>query len=184
LYNDAAPAKVGQGTIVREVYFYAVDETLPGLSLTPVCDIEQVKAELIQFCALFDAWELVTELVKTEWNLGLTDATGALVAGPLSNTKKNAFHGHVRQLIAQRIPRYHWLAPLPGTTPPLIADFQVLASVVPAELEQAELVAELRSPYREQTAARYSAYMGRVGTPDFTQEQIDGWLAQSLMIFQ
>lgn len=155
-----------------------------GLSLTPICDIEQSKAETVQFCALYDVWDKIRTLCQTDWQgERLIDSEGNLLPGPLSNTKRGAFNEKVSLLIKQRLPRYHWLAPMPSTQrPPLIADFQVLTSHPLEELGDDQIEAELASPYREQAASRYASYMGRVGTPDFTIDQIETWLAEGARI--
>ncbi len=181
MYTDAVPAKVGQGTIVKDIYFYAIDEARSAISLTPICDLEQSKAEMLQLSALFDAWEIAARLFQGDWGgAGLIDREGKLIPGPLSGTKTKEFNDKVRQLIGQRFPRYHWLAPLPATDRPLLADFQVLTALPIEEVMAQNILTELKSPFREQIAARYASYMGRVGTPDFSKEQIDGWLAQGL----
>lgn len=178
MYSDVIPQTIDQATILEPVYFYGIDEPHPGVVLTPTCDLEQRKADLIQICALFDAWELIAELVRSDWKgIGLVDAAGTRVRGPLSTGKRREFSSQVKQLIGQRFPRYHWLAPVPGRTGnPMLADFQVLTSISMEDLRDARILAGLSSPFAEQLASRYAAYMGRIGTPDFESAQVGAWI--------
>lgn len=169
---------IDQAVLLDVVYFYAIDEARRALVLTPTCDFAQQKCELVQVCAIFDAWETVEHFVRGEWaGLGLVSDSGALVGGPLSKGKFKDFANSMRQLITQRLPRYHWLAPLPGEPRPQLLDFQLVESVSIQEVAGTKIVGELASPFREQVSARYAAYMGRVGTPDFGASEIDGWVS-------
>ena len=164
MYNDSSPTTVDQGVILDSVYFYSLDQHHKGLVLTPACDFAQHKAELVQICALLPANFLVSTLRETVW----------------SKQNRNNVKGQIKNMIKQKFPRYHWLASLPGIIPTLVADFQNIASIPFIEIENTELKAELMSPYREQIPARYAAYMGRVGTPDFDHGDIDEW-AESIV---
>src|SRR5262249_54045789 len=115
------------------------------------------------------------------WNgLGLVNGAGILITGPLSAGKRKDLSNRIRDVIAHKYPRYHWLAPLPTGNVPRIIDFQVMQSLQVSELETESIVAELSSPYREEVAARYSAYMGRVGTPDHSGDQMSAWIDQGI----
>ncbi len=176
MYVDPAPAVLDQGTIVERAYFYAADEERPALVLTPTCDFEQAKAEFVQLCALIDSWELVAALLATDWKkMGLVDDAGARVKTP-GKGKLDELRNNIKQLINQRFPRYHWLAPLPGAKRPLVADFQILTTLTLEDLAHTKILAGLSGPFREQAAARYAAYMGRVGTPDFLGEHVADWI--------
>ena len=48
-------------------------------------------------------------------------------------------------------------------------------SVTLEDLADATILAQLAGPFREQVAARYAAYMGRIGTPDVSGEQNADW---------
>ncbi len=151
------PVRIDQSVIMDGVYFYSTDETGLGLVLTPACDFEQRKVELVQLCLLRDAIQTIEVLIRFDWKgQGLVNSEGNLIPGPLGSTKKSNLCESVRQLIRQRFPRYHWLPPLPGSKRPLIADFQVVASLHDDELKSAAIVAALESPYREAVPARYA----------------------------
>ena len=83
--------------------------------------------------------------------------------------------GKITDIAKQKLPRYHWFTPLEAGGRPFIADFQNTSSLNIHELENLKIVAALASPFREQVPARYAAYMGRVGTPDFSADQLSQW---------
>jgi hypothetical protein len=177
VYSAAVPTQIGQSVILDGVSFYSTDEVTLGIVLTPACDFEQKKVDLVQICQLRDAIETIGLLIRDDWNKsGLVDSNGNPIPGPLSNTKRNDFSEKLRALIGQRFPRYHWLPPLPGSKRPLIADFQNVASLLPEDLESAPIIAGLESPYRESVPTRYAAYMGRVGTPDYPKAEAQEWI--------
>ncbi len=162
MYTSNLPSRIDQSVVLRDIYFYGLDRKEFGFVLTPTptCDFAQDKAELIHLCAMFTAASVIEQLRKTTWE--------KLAPKELKN--------QIKQFITQRLPRYHFFAPLPGMVVPLLADFQVITSLPLRELESLEIVAELESPFREQVPARYAAYMGRVGTPDFLAEDAAKWL--------
>jgi len=165
------------------VYFYGTDETTLGIVLTPACDFEQKKAELIQLCQLRDALDWIAILIQHDWRkLGLLNANGSRIAGPLSVNKTNDLSDKLRSIIGQRFPRYHWLPPLVGSKRPLIADFQSVTSLTQEDLEGAQIVAALESPYREALPTRYAAYMGRVGTPDYPVAHVQEWVDRTIEV--
>ncbi len=181
MYLDKPSGKIDQAVIVESVYFYATDETLPGLVVTPTCDFEHGKCELAHVCAVREVQDKVRQLLGGSWkNLGLVQASGALAAGPIGTTAQKALSNKIHEIAEHRFPRYNWLSPLPGRSAPMIVDFQEMQSVTIEELEGAKVLAELVSPFREEVAARYSAYMGRVGTPDLKDEDVDRWAAECI----
>jgi hypothetical protein len=187
VYAETAPDRVDQSVIIGALYFYAVDEHFPAAILTPACDFEQSKAELVTACALVEAWALISSLVTNDWaNQGFVTDSGLVVPlADLSKGKLKTYRERVSRLIKNQYPRYHWLAPLPGSRTPLVADFQLISALPVDELADARLIAILASPFREELPARYAAYMSRVGTPDHASETVEAWLDASLQaVFQ
>jgi hypothetical protein len=183
VYSAVVPTQIDQSVILEGVYFFGTDETTLGIVLTPACDFEQKKAELVQLCQLRDAFDFIAVLIQHEWKkLGLVDANGNRIAEPLSSGKKKDLSEKLRSIIRQRFPRYHWLPPFVGSKRPLIADFQSVTSLNPEDLEGAHIVAALESPYRESLPTRYAAYMGRVGTPDYPAAHEQEWIDRTIEV--
>ena len=180
MYLAAVPPELGQSTIVDHVPFDTLGEEFRGIVLTPVCDFEQNKVELVQFAAIFDAAELLRGLVEDQLQRDeLVDVAGNFRLDRLNAQARADVRAQVKnklQGIAKRkLPRYHWLQELPGGKP-MVIDFQTTTALRVAQAEALPILAGLRSPYREEVASRYAAYMGRTGTPDFTEAQLEAWL--------
>lgn len=167
-----APPRIDQSVILESVYFYALDDHFRAVVLTPACDLEQGKAELITVAALVNAWDLVAELLATDWvKQGLTEESGRLVdRSRLSSGNQKWLAGQLRRMMKQQFPRYHWISPQTDSDAPFVVDFQIVGCLAMEEVEPITRLGVLVSPYREQLPSRYAAYMGRIGTPDLEPE--------------
>ena len=161
MYESSAPTELDQSVIIDQVYFYALDEERPGVVLNPACDFAQDKAEFVMMCALHNAWDLIRGLLASDWK-------------KIKNQKEAA--NQIKLMIRQRFPRYHWLPPLPGANPPLVADFQTLSTLHLAEVSELPKRAALRSPFREQLPTRFASYMNRIGVPDPAESDVNRWI--------
>lgn len=159
MYATQPAPTVDQSVLVKNVYFYSTDDKRNRVVLTPTCDFAQGKVEYVQICALVEASVFIKNLRKTDWQR--------------SNGKD--LQNKIKDLAKQKYPRYHWLNPPPNLTEPFIVDFQNIATLPIAEVEQLEIIAYLASPFREQLPARYSAYMSRIGTPDQSENDLIRW---------
>lgn len=148
-----AGANWDQGDLAEGVYFPGEDRNLPGLLLTPACDIEQEKVDLWTFVALFDAETLFLGLLERASN------------APLNAKEKRRL---AEDLVKQRLPRYHWLPPFENRAAQ-VADFSNVTSIDVLEAQALPRFASLNSSWREQVPARYVAFMGRVGTQDLDE---------------
>ncbi len=170
MYEPAPPAELQQGVIAREVYFWSVDRFSLGIALTPACDFEQGKVELVTFCSVLDAVPVLSKLLAKD----LADDSGNR-SNRVSKNKLGRVKSAIEQVIKRRWLRFHWLAPLLDSQTPQLVDFTIVTSLPMSEAADLECIAQLRSPYKEEVSARYSAYLGRVGIPDFTEEELSEW---------
>lgn len=132
--------------------------------LTPTCDMvvsegREVKSEYVIIAGC-------TPLTETtegkEWmERGSDNAKKALVAFMKNNKQKGQ-------------PDRHYFIPGTFFLPDLFADFQLIQAVPFATLETFERVASLDSPFAECLLNRFSRYMGRVGTPDVPEADLQG----------
>lgn len=142
--------------------------------LTPECDLQQGKAVTVVFVALFNAEELVMELVASDWaGIGLVEDGKYLTSA--SNSKRKQLDERIKQLQRHHFQRYHWLDEFAGSNGPLVADFQFLSCLPSEFLNTAAPDAMLADPYRSELPARYAAYVGRIGTPDPEEARLAAW---------
>jgi len=133
--------------------------------LTPSCDFAQKKVEEV----LFARCELLTEQREyKEWQASLS--TPKPNEGKLKSLLKNNRERSQPE-------RFYFL---PGTLslPDLLVDFQQLKTLHCKELEEQvqqktwERLASLDSPFTEALLARFTRYLGRLGTPDLDLELV------------
>ena len=168
-----------QGDIVDAVYFAAVDRPLPGVLVTPACDIYQDKVDLWTFVALFPDIDVTRAILHPEarqW--GIAEDESGRLRGLTGNQRIQA-ERRILELVTQRYPRYHWV-PVPiAAHEAYVADFSYVTSVPAEEARRSSTrIARLQSSWREQLPARYVAFMGRVGTADLSSSFLDAHTAR------
>ena len=165
-----------QSDVATGIYFSAFDKKLPAVLLTPACDLDHSKTSFWTFAALFPDIDVAREIAAREApGQGITKGSDGKYL--LSGKKRRALAGKLRDLLLNRYPRFQWLPIQVGGHPAHVADFAQVASVAVEEVKRtAERVASIASSWREQIPARYSAYMGRVGTDDLPESDISSHL--------
>jgi CheY-like chemotaxis protein len=133
--------------------------------LTPACDLAQGKAD---FVVLAEAVPLESFPEYEGWRdaeqAKLADETEASTKAVAAAEKKL-----LRLLSNNRDgkspERWNYLPGVWGL-PDLVVDFQKIVHVPKDQVEAYERVATLDSPYSESLIARFTRYVGRLGTPD------------------
>ncbi|RYY03765.1 MAG: hypothetical protein EOO53_07680 [Gammaproteobacteria bacterium] len=135
--------------------------------LTPACDFAQEKAEHVLLAKiirleehpLFHKWRESIDPSKER-----KEALGAL---------KNLVKGKAGD-------RYKYL---PGTffISDCIVDFQQLRSLTINESEGYEVICSIDNPYREEILIHFSKYFGRIGTPDYSFDEVWGKIENTLL---
>ncbi len=147
--------KPGVGDLFRENTGNGADSW--WLVVTPSCDLEHGKAESVVLAAC---------------DLMQRDARVQAWHGDLeSGNRRRKVSDLVEQKTGGQNDRHLFLPSAP-TIPDLLADFQRLRSVTPAELETMHRVASLVSPFAEAMVSRFTRYFGRVGTDDLDADAI------------
>jgi hypothetical protein len=168
--SEACAKNWDQGDIAGSVFFPLEDDEAPGVLLTPACDIEQQKVEAWTFVEMYRDVDVLDGMLSKVRAKSSQGEDGIYVAG------KDAFgnaENIVRNLLLNKVLRYHWLPVVIGEHRGWVADFQSVTSLPVEAVSQVSRVCRLRSSWREQLCARYSAFMGRVGTPEYEKAQLD-----------
>jgi len=163
-----------QGDIVEAAYFGATDSSLPAVLLTPACDLEHDKVEFWTLVALFPDIEVARAICDAELH-----AWGR-TAESLSGSQRKRLAEKIRDLIHQRFPRYQWLPLDHAGSAGYVADFTLVQSLPADEVRTLGRIGAVESRWREQMAARYAAYLGRIGTDDFTQADVESHVQRLL----
>ena len=152
--------------LAGDIYKENIEEQVKyWIILTPSCDFAQKKVEEV----LFARCELLSEQPEYKaWQSNLANSKS-------NEEKLKAILKNNRQ--KSQPERFYFL---PGTLalPDLLADFQQLKTLQREELEKLiqqelwERVASLDSPFTEALLARFTRYLGRLGTPDLDIDMV------------
>lgn len=164
LHYYVIPPLSGVGPLAGDIYHGKVNQ-YEGywVILTPSCDFPvrngKTKAEWVLFarcillteCAEYISWKGAEEQAK--------------------KTKKNLLEQLVKNNRSTQPERYYYL-PAAFTLPDMIIDFQQTERLDRDQLDKLTRTASLDSPFAEALLARFSRYLGRIGTPDLDNELI------------
>lgn len=117
--------------------------------LTPACDLEQNK---VDFVLLARAVPLTSMSEYQNWATGYSSNAWNKLAPVVTSSKQ----------------RYQFLARFEAI-PDLVVDFEQVLAVSQEDLNSAEPIATLASPFAEALITRYSHFRGRIGMPDLNK---------------
>jgi hypothetical protein len=167
------------------------DNGLENISLavlaTPQCDIHWEKAEYLLFVPAGDFRTSFLKIIDPNDKLDDDSRDGIK---DLSKTKLSDIFNHImRNLNGDYAHRFYYLPPF-GTGQAQFngsyLDFQKIFTLPQekCELLKDSRVRTVRDPYCAQIFSRYVSYFGRIGTPDFSQEDVYSLLENSNLRFQ
>lgn len=175
-----------QGDIVLDATISGQKIDLATL-ITPQCDIVQDNADFFLFVLTTDFKLSFRKIIDPNYNLTEDHIKGLV---ELSKTKltdiiSNIIH-HFNGIYANR---FYYL--LPNDTVgegfnPNYLDFQKILTIPKEVLDdwKEKRTAAISDPFRAQLLSRYIAYIGRIGTPDYAEEEIHQLLSFSNLQFQ
>lgn len=136
--------------------------------LTPSCDLEWGKAELV---LLASGGSIETHPRVVAWRSGVGSAKQKKKASDDLNEL-------LRQATGGQLDRWLYL-PAAVSVPDLLIDLQQLRAVSPEDAAAMDRVASLDSPFAEAAVNRFNRYFGRIGTPDLDPAAIVKRLKQT-----
>lgn len=157
-----ATGEITTGTIVHNIPWNQDGVNIPGIVLSNACDLEHDKAGYIIIAGLVEA--KTTLLDSNEYkNLNITPRA------ELSNKDKVKLKRFYEDYIYNKgITRYYLIYPnkaLEASMPAMLVDFQHLTSIPSNDSNRLRILAELRSPFREEMMQHFSSYTSRVPVP-------------------
>jgi len=169
--------QVDQGDIFIDIFSTTTKERVNAIVVTPACDLKQGKADYIKLIATTPYKDVVLDLLKDHSRVDEADFGSQNV---ISRTKYNsAFKTFLSNINGDLSPRYYLIPSHPYYFTESYLDFQHVFTIPTEEVYikyMRNRVAKVISPWREQIIARYNGYSVRVGTPDFTEQDIRGLL--------
>ena len=156
---------------------------------TPQCDIYWEKAEFFLFVP---AGDFVTSFLKIIDPKGKLDSDTRDGVTELSKNKLSDIFDHIiRHLNGDYAHRFYYLPPYSkgGEREQFKGSYLDFQKIFTLPLEKCEWLKTSRictvsDPFRAQIFTRYVSYMGRIGTPDFTREDVDSLLQSCNLQFR
>jgi len=167
------------------------DNGLENISLavlvTPQCDIHWEKAEYLLFVPAGDFRTSFLKIIDPNDKLDDDSRDGIK---DLSKTKlSDIFNYIMRNLNGDYAHRFYYLPPFGTEQAQFNGSYLDFQKIFTLPQEKCELLKDsrartIRDPYRAQIFSRYVSYFGRIGTPDFAQEDVYSLLENSKLRFQ
>ena len=181
LFYEAFSEQWRQGDIVINFNNGYEDVALAVLA-TPQCDIHWGKAEHLLFIPAGDFRISFLKIIDPNNRLDEDSRDGVVV---LSKAKlADIFDRVIRHLNGDHAHRFYYLPP--NDTGQLrfggcYLDFQKIFTLSQENCESFKnnRLLTIRDPFRAQIFTRYVSYFGRIGTPDFEQEDLQSLLLNS-----
>lgn len=177
-----------QGDIVRNI-----DLRLPksdiGILCTPQCDIYHSKADFFLFILAADFHYALRKIVDPQDTI-LTEDHLKGVLELTKNKLKELINNLIHNLTGSSANRFYYLPPCNNivgiSLEPCYLDFQRLFTVSMETLTEwrVKRTVTVADPFRSQIFARYLSYVGRIGTPDYTTEEMYQILTYSGLRFR
>jgi len=178
-----AQSEINQGDIFSDIYFPPLDIRVNAVVITPTCDIVQNKAHFIKFISSVSL-EFVIKIIAN--SIGVSESS---FHSSSQISKKN--HGDILKVLRYNttgnfLPRYYLMPKYKEILPALYLDFQRIF-VIPYQQVKEEYqdnrVAKICTPWRESIASQYAGYSMRIGTPDYSNNQLNNILRISGLRF-
>lgn len=172
--------KIDQGDVFVDIYFTATTERVNAVVISPTCDLKHNKADFVKFVSTV-SFELVAKNIL----LGHSriDESDFVSGQAISKTKYvSAMDALKSNINGNLLPRYYFLPGYSDFFPDSYLDFQQVFVLQVQQLldsYMANRVTRIASPWREQIAERYSGYSGRVGTPDYSEDDLRSLLTKA-----
>lgn len=167
------------------------DNGLENISLavlaTPQCDIHWEKAEYLLFVPAGDFRTSFLKIIDPNDKLDDDSRDGIK---DLSKTKLSDIFNHImRNLNGDYAHRFYYLPPFATEQAQFNGSYLDFQKIFTLPQEKCELLKDsrvrtIRDPYRAQIFSRYVSYFGRIGTPDFAQEDVYSLIENSNLRFQ
>lgn len=172
-------SEIDQGDLFSDIYFPAIDTRVNAVVITPTCDLVQNKAPYIKFISSVSL-EFVIKIIADSVDISESFFNSE---NRISRRKhKNILNMLQRNTTGDFLPRYYLMPKYEDILPALYLDFQRVF-VIPykqvKEEYQDNRVAKICTPWRESIASQYAGYSMRIGTPDYSDDELNDILIMS-----
>lgn len=166
-------SEIDQGDIFSDIYFPAIDTRVNAVVITPTCDFVQNKARFIKFISSVSL-EFVIKIIADSVDISESSFQSE---NRISRTRhRNILKGLRRNTTGDFLPRYYLMPKYEEILPASYLDFQRVF-VIPYQQVKEEYqdnrAAKICTPWRESIASQYAGYSMRIGTPDYSDDELN-----------
>lgn len=157
-----------QGDILHPIEYHLFENPVMGIILSPRCDIEQEKVDYLKFAIVIPADGILRQ--KQEYIDWISNRTPDEISGKdtVKPTGSNKIYRVFKKYIFnQNIGRFYYLIPFENYGY-LAIDFQAIWTLKQEQITDADVIAQMQTPDREDMLQSYVGYAGRVGTEDLS----------------
>jgi len=169
-------SKIDQGDVFSDIYFTAIDARVNAVVITPTCDLVQEKAQFIKFISTVSL-EFVIKIIAD--SVGIEESFFHSENQISSTKQQNILKMLRRNTTGNFLLRYYLLPKYEEILPASYLDFQKVF-VLPYHQAREEYldnrVAKICNPWRESITSKYAGYSMRIGTPDYTDDELNNIL--------
>lgn len=160
-----------------------------GVLIDPACDVANEKNDFVKFILTGNFKEILSEKIL---NPGMFSEDQWNRLEPISKSKMNKATSAIKKFLnGDSITRHYFLPPFIGheTLDMQILDFQQIVTRDRRQLltqiddnpdnpQTLTIVAQIKEPFISQIVNRQTAYSARIGSPDYTEREIEEILAK------
>ena len=170
LYKNNCDDEIKQCCILKNVIFHAYNKEFNGITLTPICDIYNGKADYLviaQLILLKDFYEifLFQKGLNAEQVCGRETVSEKKFNKTYTNFKKDFLKNNVYRFYF--LPKNEW------RLQHSIIDFNLVESIIVEDFKNYEKICEIKSPWKEDIVASYTSYCVRIGTYEYSNEFLE-----------
>ncbi len=172
-------SEIDQGDVFSDIYFPAIDARVNAAVITPTCDFAQNKAHFIKFISTVSL-ELVIKIIAD--SVGISESSFHSENQIPRTRQRNILKMLRRNTTGEFLPRYYLMPKHEEILSASFLDFQkvfVIPSQQVKEEYQDNRVVKICTPWRESIASQYAGYSMRVGTPDYSEDELNDILSMS-----
>lgn len=170
IYRNSIHDKVEQSAIYSNILFQSIPEKSNGIVLTCQCDfIGDNKTDYVLLARVADL-----EMFFYYW-LSLNRYPGKVIAGEKPIPEKLKNRDNILQMFVNRYMMnktygYYFLPKLNNKLSNSLITFDTTTCISVDKLKPGNKICVLKSPFRECVPAKYGAFIGRIGTPDYPKK--------------
>lgn len=164
---------IDQGNYYVDLFFPALEELVKAVIITPTCDLVNQKAHFVKLVCLV-ALDYVIKIIAEDRGIGEEYFQSEL---EISQGQREKLLKAIRKnTVGDLLPRYSLIPKFESLVDYSFIDFQKVF-VIPFEQFKRDYASNRRarmlSPWRESVTAQYAGYSMRVGTPRYTDDDLD-----------